>query len=95
MSNTALLERPAPVAAPRLHAVPRTQIDTPAPAVAPEVLLSAFRAANLSSTPYAYMTDPSGESVLPLIEADPFKGKPAPVAVLKDAQWHALKAICD
>lgn len=70
-------------------------LDTPAPAVAPEVLLSAFRAANLSSTPYAYMTDPSGESVLPLIEADPFKGKPAPVAVLKDAQWHALKAICD
>ena len=36
MSNTALLERPAtvsPVAAPRLHAVPRTQIDAPAPAV--------------------------------------------------------------
>lgn len=36
MSNTALLERPviaSPAVAPRLHAVPRTQIDTPAPAV--------------------------------------------------------------
>lgn len=59
-----------------------------------EALLSAFALAGVSSTPYAYARDPSGESVLGLIEADPFKGKPAPQAVLEDAQWLALKDIC-
>lgn len=62
------------------------------PEVAP--LLAAFKAAGVSSTPYAYMRDPSGESVLGLIEADPFKGAPAPRPVLEDAEWLALKDIC-
>ena len=60
-----------------------------------EPLLAAFQAAGLSSTPYAYALDPSGESVLGLIEADPFKGAPAPRPVLDDAQWLALKDICN
>lgn len=60
----------------------------------PEALLSAFKAAGVSSTPYAYARDPSGESVLGLIEADPFKGAPAPRPVLEDAEWLALKEIC-
>lgn len=59
-----------------------------------DTLLRAFREAGVSSTPYAYALDPSGESVLGLIEADPFKGKPAPQAVLADAQWVALQDIC-
>lgn len=59
-----------------------------------EALLNAFRAAGVSSTPYAFALDPSGESVLGLIEADPFQGAPAPQPVLADDQWLALKDIC-
>ena len=60
-----------------------------------DALLSAFAQAGVSSTPYAYSLDPSGESVLSVIEADPFKGAPAPRPVLDDAQWIALREICD
>lgn len=67
---------------------------TPATA-SPEALLTAFAAAGVSSTPWAYAMDPSGESVLTLIEGDPFKGQPAPRPVLDDAQWIALQDICD
>lgn len=59
-----------------------------------EPLLEAFARVGVSSTPYAFALDPSGESVLGLIEADPFKGSPAPQPVLEDAQWIALQAIC-
>ncbi|TMV90496.1 hypothetical protein FGG78_12785 [Thioclava sp. BHET1] len=59
-----------------------------------DTLLRAFKAAGVSSTPYAYALDPTGESVLSLIEADPFKGAPAPRPVLADAQWVALQDIC-
>lgn len=59
-----------------------------------DTLLHAFRDAGVSSTPYAYALDPTGESVLGLIEADPFKGQPAPRPVLEDAQWVALQDIC-
>ncbi|OOY16903.1 hypothetical protein [Thioclava sp. DLFJ4-1] len=59
-----------------------------------DTLLRAFRDAGVSATPYAYALDPTGESVLGLIEADPFKGQPAPKPVLEDAQWVALQDIC-
>ena len=57
-------------------------------------LLRAFRSAGVSSTPYAYALDSTGETVLGLIEADPFKGAPSPRPVLADAQWVALQDIC-
>lgn len=60
----------------------------------PKALLQAFDDAGVSSTPYAFARDPSGESVLRLIEADPFKGAPAPRAVLDDSEWVALQEIC-
>jgi len=66
----------------------------PTPAPADDALLQAFAEAGVSSTPYAYARDPSGETVLGLIEADPFKGSPAPQPVLDDADWLALKDIC-
>lgn len=70
-------------------------LDT-APPLPPEAaLLAAFGAAGVSSTPWAYARDASGESVLSLIEADPFKGRPAPDPVLADEQWVALQGICD
>ena len=69
-------------------------LQNPPPKPATEPLLEAFRAAGVSSTPYAFAIDPSGETVLGLIEADPFKGAPAPSPVLADAQWVALQDIC-
>jgi len=62
-------------------------------AVPDEDLLARFAAASVPSTPYAYAVDPSGESVLGLIEADPF-ATGAPRAVLADGDWIALQSIC-
>lgn len=56
-------------------------------------LLAAFAERSLRSTPYAYARDVTGESVLPLIEADPMTGA-APVALLSDADWLRLQGIC-
>ncbi|WP_339108153.1 hypothetical protein [Thioclava sp. GXIMD4216] len=64
----------------------------PLPQIPP--LLKEFESVGVSSTPYAYAVDPSGEKVLPLIEADPFKGAPAPAPLLEDGQWVALQDIC-
>jgi hypothetical protein len=64
-------------------------------AVRLEALLAEFAKVGVSSTPYAYSIDPTGESVLSLIEADPFKGAPAPEPVLEDSDWIALQTICD
>ena len=61
---------------------------------ADDALLRAFAEAGVSATPYAFALDPSGETVLGLIEADPFKGAPAPRPVLEDALWVGLQEIC-
>ncbi|MFT3690148.1 hypothetical protein [Paenirhodobacter sp.] len=58
-------------------------------------LIDAFTAAGVPTAPYAYALDASGESVLPLIEGDPFRGKPAPKPVLDEAQWISLQDICN
>lgn len=64
----------------------------PWPLLAP-ALLARFAEAGLSSTPYARALDPSGETVLPLIEADPFaKGGGRPL--MPDADWISLQSIC-
>lgn len=59
------------------------------------LLLADFAATGVSATPYAYAIDPSGETVLGLIEADPFRGAPAPDPLLDDADWVALQAVCE
>lgn len=64
------------------------------PPVPDETLLAAFAQASVPSTPYAYAVDPSGETVLGLIEADPFRGK-APPLLLADEDWVSLQAICE
>jgi hypothetical protein len=65
----------------------------PPAAIANDTLLAAFRAAGISSTPYAYALDKSGETTLDLIEADPFpQGSKPPV--LDDAGWLNFQAIC-
>lgn len=62
-------------------------------AVDDERLLEKFRQVNLSSTAYARAVDPTGESTLGLIEADPFKGS-SPAAILPDNDWISLQSIC-
>lgn len=65
----------------------------PAP-VANETLLTAFQAAAVSSTDYGYALDPTGESTLGLIEADPYRaGSPRPLLTPED--WKSLREICD
>ncbi|MCV2873515.1 hypothetical protein OEZ71_14535 [Defluviimonas sp. WL0050] len=58
-------------------------------------LVGRFKAADVSSTAYAYSVDPSGEAVLALIETDPFRTTSAPELLLSDTDWVALQGICD
>ena len=59
----------------------------------PERLLQRFAEAGISSTPFAYAIDPTGETTLALIEADPHAGDARPV--MTDTDWVALQGICD
>ena len=59
-----------------------------------EALLQAFRISEVKSSPYGYALDVSGETSLPLIEADPFPAQ-APRAVLSDSDWLRLQSICE
>lgn len=66
----------------------------PAPPPLPdEELLVAFAKARVPSSPYAYSLDPTGETTLGLIEADPFAHE-AGERVLGDETWLELQAIC-
>ncbi len=66
---------------------------TPPADVSPDILLARFAEARVRSTPYAYALDQTGETTLPLIEADP-----VPLAqaepLLADGDWVALQNIC-
>lgn len=62
-------------------------------AIEPEILLARFGQAQLPSTPYARIVDPSGETVLPLIEADPMARREV-LPLMPDADWLSLQAIC-
>jgi hypothetical protein len=64
----------------------------PAPPAA-EALLPAFAAAGLSSAPYAYARDVTGEAVLALLEGDPMRGRPAE-PLMSDGDWVALQNVC-
>lgn len=65
----------------------------PRPTVSDTALLSSFEAAQIPSSPYAYALDVTGETVLPLIEADPMAGE-TPSPVLNDRDWVLLQNIC-
>ena len=56
-------------------------------------LLRAFETAAVSSAPYAYALDITGETTLALIEADPMAGQ-SPPPVLPDRDWVLLQGIC-
>lgn len=55
-------------------------------------LIEAFSRIGLSASPYAYALDISGETTLPLIEADAVITQNAPI--LTDGEWVALQDIC-
>ena len=63
-------------------------------APAHDTLLEYFTKAELSSAPYAYAVDISGETTLQLIEADPMINKDVR-PVMPDADWIRLQAICE
>jgi hypothetical protein len=64
-----------------------------APAVDTAALVARFDAAGISTQPYAYARDISGESVLPLIEADPVRGGTRE-RLISDEDWLSLQNAC-
>ena len=58
------------------------------------ILLARFEAARLPISPYAYALDLSGETTLPLIEADPMAGTQS-TAIMRDEDWLRLQSICE
>lgn len=76
-----------------LDAYAETLLTSPAQPLETDILLVGFRAYELSSTPYAYAIDISGERTVDLIEADPYATE-APPPVLEDSDWLRLQAIC-
>lgn len=56
-------------------------------------LLPRFAAAAISTAPYAFSRDISGETVIGLIEANPVRAN-APQPLLSDADWISLQDIC-
>lgn len=64
----------------------------PAP-VGTEALIARFAAAEISSEPYAFALDVSGETTLPLIEGDPMRAR-LRSPLLGDQDWIALQQIC-
>lgn len=75
----------------RAHAA-RLLTTTPLPVEA-EALLERFERAGISSEPYAYALDVTGESVLELIEGDPMRGR-LRAPLMSDQNWIALQEIC-
>ena len=59
-----------------------------------EALLARMEAAGVPSEPYARSLDPSGESVLTLIEADPYRTTPPAEPLMTDGEWVQLQQIC-
>jgi hypothetical protein len=73
-----------------LNAYAETLMTQPAATLDTDALLAAFREAQVASTPYAFARDISGETTLPLIEAD----HGGATQVLTDGDWISLQGIC-
>lgn len=59
-----------------------------------QVLMELFNRTDLPITPYARSVDPTGETVLELIEADPYRTTPPQKPLLTPPQWQAMQQIC-
>ena len=82
------------IAADALDGYGQSLLTAPAPTLADADLLIGFKTAQVTSTPYAYSLDTTGESTLGLIEADPYPKGSDPM-VLEDATWAGLQDICN
>ncbi|MCA0042859.1 hypothetical protein [Celeribacter litoreus] len=69
-----------------LLTAPQAEVET-------EALIQRFANAQVPSTPYALALDITGETVLPLIEADGVQ-IPETRPVLQDGDWVALQGVC-
>lgn len=70
-------------------------LDAPPALPSTDTLIAAFTRANIASSDYATVMDPDGNQLSDLITSDPFKDKAAPIALLREGQWNALKRICN
>ncbi|WP_223422389.1 hypothetical protein [Tateyamaria pelophila] len=77
-----------------LDAFTEARLANPMALLDADVLLPAFAAAEVRSTPYARARDISGEETVELIEADPMSGAD-PSPIMQDADWLQLQAICE
>jgi hypothetical protein len=76
-----------------LHAHAARLLSQPRDPVPDAALLAAFTQAGISSEPYAFARDVSGETTIGLIEANPMRNtRSAPL--LSDADWVSLQDIC-
>ena len=57
-------------------------------------LLADLGERQIPAEPYARSIDPTGRTVQPLIEGDPFRNAPPARPLLADEQWLALQQIC-
>jgi len=57
-------------------------------------LLDTFAVAGVPTSPYARALDPSGETTLALIEADPFRNTRPDRPLMTDGDWISLQGIC-
>ncbi|MFC3170291.1 hypothetical protein [Paracoccus fontiphilus] len=71
-----------------------TMLQQAAPRPGDAKLLSALEERRIPAEPYARSIDPTGQTVQPLIEGDPFRGAPPARPLLTDEQWLALQQIC-
>lgn len=61
---------------------------------ADDLLLKTLAEKKIPSQPYALTIDPTGASVMALIEGDPMRNAPPTRPLLTDEQWLALQQIC-
>ena len=66
----------------------------PAPRPTDADFLLSLAERGIPAEPYARTIDPTGQSVIPLIEGDPFRDAPPARPLLTDEQWLALQQIC-
>jgi hypothetical protein len=76
-----------------LAAHARAILAAPAPQPDAALLGPAFAGAEVPLTPWAMDRDPSGDAVGALLNADPYRGREAPMLV-NDTDWVALQEIC-
>lgn len=72
----------------------QTLLSEPAPMPEDGPLVEELGRRGIGAEPYARTLDPTGQSVLNLIEQDPMRNGGKPATLLTDQQWLALQQIC-